>query len=252
MEGLSGRVAIVTGGAQGLGAEYAQQLARRGVSVVVADARPAGAIVAAIEADGGRALAVHVDVADADSVQAMVAATVDAWGRVDILVNNAAIAADLRMTSFLDIDGSEWDRIMAVNARGTFLCTQTVARPMMAQGRGKIVNVASTTFFKGAPRMMHYVASKGAVIGITRVAARELGGSGITVNCLAPGLTMTEPIRAKGDFAGPAYEANIASRAIPREQVALDLVGAMLFLASSQSDFISGQTIVVDGGGVML
>jgi NAD(P)-dependent dehydrogenase (short-subunit alcohol dehydrogenase family) len=249
---LSGKVAIVTGAAQGLGAEYALQLARRGVRVVAADARPVDSTVATIDAEGGHVLAVRVDVADAASVQAMVNLSLATFETVDILVNNAAIAADLRMKPFLDISSDEWDRVMGVNARGTFLCIKAAAVPMIAQGRGKIVNVASTTFFKGAPRMMHYVASKGAVIGITRVAARELGPRGITVNCIAPGLTMTEPIRSKGDFAGTAYEASIASRAVPREQVPMDLVGTMMFLASSHSDFISGQTIVVDGGGVML
>jgi NAD(P)-dependent dehydrogenase (short-subunit alcohol dehydrogenase family) len=252
MDELSAKVSIVTGAAQGLGAEYALQLARRGVRVVAADVRPADATVATIEEAGGRALAVRVDVADAASVQEMVDICLATFGTVDILVNNAAIAADLQMKPFLDIGPEEWDRVMAVNARGVFLCIKAVAIPMLAQGRGKIINIASTTFFKGAPRMMHYVASKGAVIGITRVAARELGRNGITVNCIAPGLTMTEPIRAKGEFAGSAYEASIASRAVPREQVAMDLVGTMMFLASAQSDFISGQTIVVDGGGVML
>lgn len=252
MKILEDKVAIVTGAAQGLGAEYALRLAEAGAKVVAADAKSCKATVAAIREAGYDALVTQVDVRDAKSVRAMVEATISAFGGVDVLINNAAIAVDLQMKSFLEIDAEEWDRVMAVNARGTFECIKAVSAPMIAKGHGKIVNVASTTYFKGAPRMMHYVASKGAVIGITRVASRELGEHGITVNCIAPGLTMTEPLREKGQFAGPAYEANINSRSIRREQVPGDLVGAMLFLASSQSDFITGQTLVVDGGNFML
>jgi NAD(P)-dependent dehydrogenase (short-subunit alcohol dehydrogenase family) len=252
MKPFENKVAIVTGAAQGLGAEYALRLAESGAKVMAADAKNADSIVAEIRSGGGEALAVQVDVRDAISVRAMVHATLTAFGRIDILINNAAIAADLQMKPFLEIDSEEWDRVMAVNARGSFECIKSVAGPMIAQGSGKIVNVASTTYFKGAPRMMHYVASKGAVIGITRVASRELGEHGITVNCIAPGLTMTEPLREKGQFAGPAYEASFSSRSIPREQLPVDLVGAMLFMASAQSDFITGQTLVVDGGNFML
>ncbi|HEY4339932.1 MAG TPA: 3-oxoacyl-ACP reductase family protein [Steroidobacteraceae bacterium] len=252
MNDLTGKIAIVTGAAQGLGAEYAQRLSSAGARVMVADAKPTHETVEAIRAAGHEVHAIQVDVRDSHSVRAMVDATLSAFGGLDILVNNAAIAADLQMKPFLNIDSEDWDRVMAVNARGTFECIKAAAQPMMNQRSGKIINIASTTYFKGAPRMMHYVASKGAVIGITRVASRELGEYGITVNCIAPGLTMTEPLREKGQFAGPAYESNINSRSIKREQIASDLAGALLFLASSQSDFITGQTLVVDGGNFML
>ncbi|MDB5773792.1 MAG: dehydrogenase, partial [Burkholderia sp.] len=252
MNDLAGKVAIVTGAAQGLGAEYAMQLARRGVKVIAVDAKSAEATVADVVASGGTAQAFTVDIRDGDAVRAMVAQAAARHGGIDILVNNAAIAADLDMKPFLQIEKADWQRVMDVNAGGTFECIKAVAPGMIERRSGKIINIASTTYLKGAPRMMHYVASKGAVIGITRVAARELGEYGITVNCIAPGLTMTDQIRSKGDFAGAAYDASIASRAIKREQVPSDLAGAMLFLASSLSDFITGQTIVVDGGGVML
>jgi NAD(P)-dependent dehydrogenase (short-subunit alcohol dehydrogenase family) len=249
---LVGEVAIVTGSAQGLGAEYVTQLARLGVNVVAADAKSMEANAESLKNAAGTVLPVKVDVRDNRSIEAMMKLTIDKFGAIDILVNNAAIAADLQTKSFLEIESDEWDNVMAVNSRGTFECIKAVAGHMMERRSGKIVNVASTTFHKGASHMMHYVASKGAVVGLTRVAARELGDYGITVNCIAPGLTMTEPVRAAGNFSGAAYKANIASRAIKREQVAPDLVGALLFLISSQSDFVTGQTIVVDGGGIML
>jgi NAD(P)-dependent dehydrogenase (short-subunit alcohol dehydrogenase family) len=252
MNDLAGKVAVVTGAAQGLGAEYAVQLARRGVKVIAVDAKSADATVADVVAAGGMAEAFTVDIRDGDAVRSMVAQAAARHGGIDILVNNAAIAVDLDMKPFLQIEKADWQRVMDVNAGGTFECIKAVAPGMIERRSGKIINIASTTYLKGAPRMMHYVASKGAVIGITRVAARELGEYGITVNCIAPGLTMTDQIRSKGDFAGAAYDASIASRAIKREQVPSDLAGAMLFLASSLSDFITGQTIVVDGGGVML
>jgi NAD(P)-dependent dehydrogenase (short-subunit alcohol dehydrogenase family) len=252
MDDLVGKVAIVTGAAQGLGAEYAIRLAGAGVNVVAADVRSAGATVASIEKSGGRAVSARVDVCDTRSVDAMVNLAVKTFGAVQILINNAAIAADLQMKPFLEIETADWDNVMNVNARGTFECIKAVAPSMIKEKYGKIVNIASTTFFKGAPLMMHYVASKGAVIGITRVAARELGGYGITVNCIAPGLTMTEPLRAKGTFGGTAYEASINSRAVKREQIPADLAGGLLFLVSAQSDFMTGQTIVIDGGNVML
>jgi len=226
-------------------------LASLGVRVAAADYLGVSETVALIEQAGGRALAVQVDVREGPSVASMVRQTLAAFGTVDILVNNAAIAADLERKSFVDIDTAEWDRVMAVNARGTFECIKAVTPHMKEKHYGKIINIASTTYLKGAAMMMSYVASKGAVIGITRVAARELGDHGITVNCIAPGLTMTEPIRAKGDFAGAVHEASIGTRAIKREQVASDLNGALSFLASSQSHFVTGQTIVVDGGNMM-
>lgn len=251
MNDLAGKVAIVTGAAQGLGAEYVRRLAGRGTQVVAADRKDLSETVASVDRTGGIVLPFTVDVTDAASVAAMVAFARERFGGLQILVNNAGIAADLNMKPFLELDSADWDQVMAVNARGTFECIKAAAPAMIAQRYGKIINIASTTFFKGAPRMMHYVASKGAVIGITRVAARELGEHNITVNCIAPGLTMTDPIRSNAGFAGPVQELAVAARAIRREQVAHDLGGAMLFLASSQSDFMTGQTLVVDGGNIL-
>lgn len=252
MDTLEGKIAIVTGAAQGLGAEYALALANKGVRVIAVDAKSSEKTVAAVRLAGGEAINKQVDIRDACALREMVEATIQTWGSIDILINNAAVAADLDMKPFLEIDSADWDHVMAVNARGTFECIKAVAVPMIRQRRGKIVNIASTTFFKGAARMMHYVASKGAVIGITRVAARELGEFGITVNCIAPGLTMTDTLREKSVFGKSAQDANIDSRAIRREQVGADLTGAMLFFASSQSDFTTGQTLIVDGGNHMI
>ena len=248
---FDGRVALITGAAQGLGAQYATSLAAGGAKVVVADLKDATAVVRAIVEAGGNAIAVKVDVADPASVQAMVQRVLAEWGGIDILINNAGLVADLEMRPLLELESAQWQRVMAVNAGGTFECIKAVAPTMIQAGYGKIINVASSTFYKGVPLMAHYVASKGAVIGLTRCAARELGVHGITVNCVAPGLTMTPQLRSRAEFSGAMSQAAVGSRALAREQAPEDLVGTVLFLASSDSDFMTGQTLVVDGGGVM-
>lgn len=245
------QVAIVTGAAQGIGATYARALAEAGARVVVADVADTQITVDALQAKGYQAIGVHVDVTRADSVAAMVDATIRRFGRIDILVNNAALFADLTLKSFECIESDEWDRVMAVNVRGTFECAKAVAPVMREQGRGKIINIASGTVFKGTPMMLHYVTSKGAVVALTRSLARELGVDGIAVNVLAPGLVMTENVRKHPDWQGAVVANNIASRAVKREQEPQDLIGALLFLASADSDFMTGQTMVVDGGSVM-
>ena len=249
---LKDQVAVVTGAARGLGAAYVQALLDQGAHVVAVDINPIDTAQWNVAGGDVAAVAMTIDVADARSVDEVVSFTLRRFARLDILVNNASIAADLNRQSLLVMESAEWDRVMAVNARGSFLCLQAAARVMVKQGRGKIINVASGTFMSGEPRMLHYVASKGAVVGMTRVAARELGEHGITVNCLAPGLTMTDTLKQSAMFSGQAYETRVRRRAIAREAVPEDLCGAMLFLASPASDFITGQTLVVDGGGAML
>lgn len=248
---LTGKVAIVTGAAQGIGAAYARALSDEGAKVSLLDLADASGVASAITAAGGGAMATVADVSDAYAVAAAVERTVEAFGGVDILVNNAALFATLTLKPFNDISSAEWDRVMAVNVRGAFECARAVVPHMRAHRYGKIVNIASATVFKGTPMMAHYVASKGALIAFTRALAREVGDDGIRVNCLAPGLVMSEGVRANAEYGGALVTANIASRALKREALPADLTGAVVFLVSPSSDFITGQTLVVDGGSVM-
>ena len=248
---LQGRVAIVTGAAQGIGARYAAALAAEGAALVCADVIDAEPVAAQIRAAGGRALALRADVSSAESVRQMAAASVEAFGRIDVLVNNAGLFANLAMKPFEQIEAAEWDRVMAVNVRGPFECAKAVLPQMRAQGYGKIVNIASATVFKGSPMLLHYVTSKGAVVAMTRSLARELGDAGIRVNTLAPGLTASENTLANPAWQGAVGANNIASRAIKREVMPEDLCGTLVYLASAESDFVTGQVIVVDGGSVM-
>jgi NAD(P)-dependent dehydrogenase (short-subunit alcohol dehydrogenase family) len=247
---LDGRVAIVTGAAMGLGAAYARGLAAEGAKVSLCDLNDASAVVDAIRAAGGEAIATRTDVRSPESVAALVAATETAFGGVHVLVNNAAISASIPSRPFEQIPSDEWDQVMRVNAGGTFECAKAVVPIMRRQGYGKIVNITSTTAFKGVPGIMHYTASKGAIIAMTRVMARELGPDNICVNCIAPGLTPTESVMANPDHHAKVAAAP-ASRALKRAQTPQDLVGAVVFLASAESDFITGQTLPVDGGVVL-
>jgi NAD(P)-dependent dehydrogenase (short-subunit alcohol dehydrogenase family) len=251
MTNLAGKVAIITGAARGIGAEFAEALAAAGAKVVIADVLDGGAVVERIGKAGGEAMFHHGDVTSPQSVAALVAETTARFGTVDVLVNNAGIFADLAKKPFTAIDGAEWDRVMAVNVRGPFECAKAVAPVMIAKGRGKIVNIASGTVFKGFAGALHYVSSKGAVIAMTRCLARELGAHSICVNAIAPGLTLSEAVVDSPEWGGAAGDSTIASRALKRAQQPADLVGTLLYLASDASDFVTGQTIVVDGGSVM-
>ena len=248
---LEGRVAIVTGAAQGIGAHYAKALAAEGAAVTVADILDSSPVAKAIVDAGGKALAVQVDVTDPKSVKDMVARTVASFGKLDILVNNAAIFTRLTLKPFEQIDSAEWDKVMAVNVRGTFECVKAAA-PEMRKGKyGKIVNISSGTTFKGAQLLLHYVSSKSAIIGMTRSLARELGDDGIRVNTLAPGLVMSEGVVAHEGFSGPRAKGNLTSRAIKQETKPEDMCGSLVYLCSPDSDFVTGQVLIVDCGSAM-
>ncbi|MDB5728119.1 MAG: 3-oxoacyl-ACP reductase [Noviherbaspirillum sp.] len=248
---LAGRVAIITGAAQGIGAEYAKAMAAEGAAVVLADILDAGPVAQAISENGGKALALKCDVTDAASVQAMVAATIEKFGKLDILVNNAALFGTISRKPFEQIESQEFDRMMAVNVRGTFECTKAAVPAMRKQKYGKIVNIASGTVFKGAPMLLHYVTSKGAIVAMSRSLARELGDDGIRVNTLAPGLTLSENVISNPAWQGSSAASTVASRAIKREATPQDMSGTLIYLCSADSDFVTGQVLVVDGGSVM-
>ena len=250
MARLDGRVAIVTGGGRGIGATYCEALAAEGAKIVVGDIVDTGRTVNTVGRAGGEALGMHCDVTEPDQIRAMVARTVETHGKIDILVNNAALFADIRVKPFSEIDEAEWDRMMAINTRGVFSCAKAVVPEMKRNGYGKIVNIASSTVHKGVPMMLHYVASKGAVIAFSRALAREVGDDGICVNALAPGLTISEKVAGDDQWA-PLRRRNLDSRAIKREQTPEDLIGALIYLCSSDSDFVTGQTVVCDGGSAM-
>lgn len=243
---LQDKVVVITGAAGGLGREFALGFAAEGAKIVAADLSEAGLAetVSLVEAAGGQALAVRVDVTSKTSTDALADAAVSHFGRIDVLVNNAAIYATLKRAKFTEIDPDEWDRVMNVNVKGAWLCSASIY-PKMAQPGGRIVNIASATVFSGSPLWMHYVASKSAVIGMTRVMAKEVGLNGVTVNAIAPGFTLTD---ASLSLMENAESYGVDRGALKRASQPEDIVGAAIFLASSRADFITGQTLVVDGG----
>jgi NAD(P)-dependent dehydrogenase (short-subunit alcohol dehydrogenase family) len=249
---LEGKVAIVTGGARAIGRAYAIRFAQEGAKVVIADILDGGGSVDAVKKAGGQALYIQTDVTSEESTKEMARETHERFGRIDILVNNAAVFAELSKRPFYEIPVEEWDRVMAVNLKGPFLCARAVYPYMKQQGKGKIINIASGTFFKGLPHFLHYVVSKGGNIAITRSLAREVGDAGIRVNAIAPGYTETEYLRENPQDSPEMRRAVIASRAIKKEEIPEDLTGTVVFLASDDSDFITGQTISVDGGSSMI
>jgi NAD(P)-dependent dehydrogenase (short-subunit alcohol dehydrogenase family) len=245
-----GKTAIVTGAGTGLGLAFAKRLAADGANVVLADINGAAAAAASLAQAGQSTLGLHADVSSEASVSAMVECAVQRFGAIDILINNAAVSQTLQLTKFEELSLAEWQHVLAVNTIGVFLCCRAVAPHMRARKQGRIINVASGTAFKGAPFLLHYVASKGAVISMTRALARELGRDNITVNAISPGYTLSEGNLANTAFAAAHREAAIASRALPRDAWPEDLVGAVSFLASDDSAFITGQILAVDGGSV--
>ena len=247
---LDRKVVIVTGGGNGIGRAYCLGIAREGGIPVAADIDgPAAESVAAeIAGSGGRALGVNADVADLSSCQAMARAALQSFGRIDGLINNAAVFMSVPVTrsGFQDIREEEWDRVMAVNVKGLWLCSRAVAPAMQERRQGSIVNVASNMAYNGGAGMMHYVVSKAAVVGFTRVLARELGPDNIRVNTLAPGSTASEP--EPTEAALEDYERSAAKRILQRIEQPDDVVGTALYLLSELSAFVTGQSILVNGG----
>jgi NAD(P)-dependent dehydrogenase (short-subunit alcohol dehydrogenase family) len=248
MAELTGKAAIITGAAQGIGAQYARGLAAAGADVSLCDIADPAAVVDEIRAAGGNAIGRIVDITVGAAVRSFAEETHTRLGGLDILVNNAALFGTLKHQPMMDIDAHEWDRVMTVNVRGTFECVKAVTPFMRSKGYGKIINIASSTVNVGQPLLLHYVSSKGAIIAMTRSLARELGADGIRVNVISPGLTLSDAVR-DNPFYTREFTSGIATlRAIKRDQHPDDLVGAVVFLASAASDFITGQTLLVDGG----
>ena len=249
---VSDRVVIITGAGQGIGREYALAFAAAGAIPVLAevDTGKLAAVAAEIEAAGGRMLAIETDVGSPDSVDAMVAATLETYGRIDVLINNAAIFATISRCGFEDIPYDEWTRVLHVNVTGSYLCARAVAPVMRKAGQGRIINISSGTVPQGVPGFMHYVTSKAAVVGMTRVMARELGDDNINVNAVMPGYTQTEIAHASMDEGMHAFIQN--KRILKRPETPDDLIGLVMFLASPASAFITGQSIACCGGEVML
>tara|TARA_Y100000815_G_scaffold172607_1_gene157145 strand:+ start:284 stop:1048 length:765 start_codon:yes stop_codon:yes gene_type:complete len=253
MDRLKDQVLIVTGGAHGIGLAYCEGLAAEGARVVVADidGQGADAVAASLGEAGHDALAVTTDVSQPESSDTMARLTMERFGRIDGLINNAAIYQRPAVTRgpFEEIPVEEWDRLMGVNLRGVFLCCRAVVPHMKAQGSGKIVNISSGTVFNGSTQMLHYVTSKAGVIGLTRSLARELGDYNINVNAIAPGLTVSMDDDDEDKLL--RFETRMQARSLKRLEGPQDLVGAVLFLCSTDSDFMTGQTMVVDGGAQM-
>jgi NAD(P)-dependent dehydrogenase (short-subunit alcohol dehydrogenase family) len=235
MGALDGKVAIVTGGAQGIGAAIASGLEAEGAQVVVADLNPP---------DGG----IRADVASETDVAAMVTETLARHERIDVLVNNAGLYASLEMRAFTEIPLEEWNRVMEVNVASMFLTCRAVVPVMREQGGGKIVNISSGTPFRGVPFLLHYVTSKGAIVALTRALAKELGKDSIHVNCVAPGFTMSDGVKSHPEVIEKLRDVSVASRTLQRDQVPEDVVGAVVFLCTDAAAFITGQTMVIDGG----
>jgi NAD(P)-dependent dehydrogenase (short-subunit alcohol dehydrogenase family) len=252
MPRLAEKVAIVTGGARGIGQHYAQALAAEGARVMIADLVDGGEAADAIaRAHGSEAVASALcDVSDEAQVKRLVAQTVERFGRIDVLVNNAALYASLAPRDFGEWDIETWDKVMAINVRGSYLMVRHVAPHMIAQRSGKIINIASGAAYKGVPRMLPYVTSKGAMLAFTRALSRELGAHGIAVNSLSPGYILSDTGLANTAHVEEERVPVRNSRAFKRDAYPQDLLGTLIFLASADSDFITGQSIVVDGGAV--
>ena len=245
--GLKEKRVLVTGAAGGLGRAFAEGFAEAGARVIAADLNEEGAqeTARAINKTGGQAHGAKVDVTNAQSCAKLAEFAQDTLGGLDVLVNNAAIYAGLERKKFTEIDEDVWDKVMAVNVKGVWQMTRAVTPLMNAAGAGAIVNVASATVFSGSPQWMHYVASKGAVIAMTRSLARELGDDNIRVNVIAPGFTLTE---ASLDLIDDAENYGVTRGALKRSADAKDMVGSAIYLASDLASFVTGQTLIVDGG----
>ena len=246
---LDGKVAVITGGAAGIGFAYARRFIAEGARVVIGDVVDPEAAAATL-GQPDRVLAQRADVADPAALRALAHATVTRFQRIDVLVNNAAVFATLRPQPFDEIPEAEWARVLAVNVTGVWNAVRAVVPTMRAQGSGRIVNVASAIVAKGTAMLLHYVTSKGAVVAMTRALARELGPSGITVNAVAPGLILSDTVQANPAITEFQADAVMRARSLKRDAFPEDVEGAVMFLASDESAFMSGQTLIVDGGSV--
>lgn len=249
---VEGRVVMITGAGQGIGRAYALSFAEAGAIPVIAeiDGAKGDAVAAEIAAAGGQALAIQTDVTDPASVKAAVATALDRYGRIDVLINNAAIFVTLGRQPFWEIDLEEWRAVMDVNITGCFICASAVSGAMREAGGGRIINISSSTVPQGIPGFTHYVTSKSALIGMTRCMARELGDANITVNAVLPGMIETEIENAGRNDVGRA--AVIGHQSLQRQQEPMDMVGTLLFLSSPASGFMTGQSLCVDGGAAFI
>lgn len=250
---LENKVAIVTGAARGLGRAYAQAMAKEGAAIVACDVNDCNETVEAITGAGGEALSVVTDITDIDSCRAMAEQAVEHFGRVDVLVNNAALYGGLKGARFEQLDEAQWDAVMNVNIKGVWNCCRALVEPIRAAGGGSIINIASLAAVYGLPYGLDYVASKAAVIGMTRGMARELGGDNIRVNAVAPSAVMTEGTEEFfGEKLEKAKKVIAAGQVISRNLETDDLTGTIVYLASDSSAFVTGQTHMVDGGSWFL
>lgn len=245
---LKDKVAIITGGARGIGRCFATRFVKEGARVVIADVIDASDTISMIKNMGGEGLGITMDVSNEKSVLGMSKQVIEEYGKIDILINNAGIVGDKLRKPFYEISEEEWDRMMSVNAKGMFLCAKSVFPHMKKQGKGKIINLCSTAVFKGVPNFIHYVSSKGAIAAFTRSLAREVGEYGINVNAIAPGFTISEIFENSPEN---YKESRVIERSIRKDEKPEDLEGTAVFLASNDSDFITGQIIAVDGGAIM-
>jgi NAD(P)-dependent dehydrogenase (short-subunit alcohol dehydrogenase family) len=241
---LEGKVAIVTGAAQGIGNAIAAGLAAEGARIVVADLNRAEEAAEGFD-DG---VGLSVDVADEEQVARMADEVVDRCGQIDILVNNAGLYASLAMRPFTEIPVDEWRQVMDVNVLSMFLTCRAVVPRMREQGGGRIVNISSGTPFRGVPFLLHYVTSKGAIVALTRALAKELGKDDVLVNCVAPGFTLSEGVREHPEVVEALRDVSVSARTLQRDQQPEDVVGAVVFLCGPGASFITGQTMVIDGG----
>jgi NAD(P)-dependent dehydrogenase (short-subunit alcohol dehydrogenase family) len=244
MGSLDGKVAVVTGAAQGIGRAIAEGLADAGARIVIADLKGAEDAAAAFT-DG---VGITADVADEAAVKRLADETVEHCGRIDILVNNAGLYASLQMRAFEEIPLDEWRQVMDVNVASMFLTCRAIVPVMRANGGGKIVNISSGTPFRGVPFLLHYVTSKGAIVAFTRALAKEVGKDNVLVNCVAPGFTMSAGVQSHPEVVEKLRDVSVSARTIQRDQTPEDVVGAVVYLCGPGSDFVTGQTIVIDGG----
>ncbi|MEE8519539.1 MAG: SDR family oxidoreductase [Dehalococcoidia bacterium] len=249
MDRLKDRVVIITGAARGIGQAYAVRVAQEGANVVAADIQDCEETAGLVKAAGTEVLPLHVDVSNPAQVADMVDKTIERFGRIDCLVNNAAMFDGLSYRAIDEVDLDEWDKLFAVNVKGTFICSRAVVPQMRAQGYGKIVNMGSSTVLAGVTGFPHYVASKGAVMALTRSLSKELGPYGIRVNTIAPGRTDSGASVTMTPNAPP--RTGRAARSIDRDEVPEDLTGTLVYLASADSDFVTGQMISVNGGDML-